>query len=306
MHSPGIRRKQSTAARRLRYAEPSGCNPALDVRPGGKSAAMRLSDDLLTRFSETGLLVLPNLFSDAEVELLRAALEPLLAQDDPANIREKGGGAVRTAMGLHLRSPVFAKLVRHPRLIEPALQILGRDLYVQQVKVNIKEAFEGEAWQWHYDFATHSQEDGVPAPLALNLHVFLDDVSEFNGPLYFIPGSHRKGPAPATLDTHSTSYPLWVVDRDTVTQLASRNGLISGTGPKGTVLIFGDVMVHASPPNLSPWSRRIFSLIVNPTDNRQTRFQRPEHKHHRDFSPIVPLADDCLSRELTRVPVEAD
>lgn len=267
---------------------------------------MRLSDDLLSRFDETGLLVLPNLFSDAEVELLRAALEPLLAQEDPANIREKGGGAVRTAMGLHLRSPVFAKLVRHPRLIEPALQILRRDLYVQQVKVNIKEAFEGEAWQWHYDFATHSQEDGVPAPLALNLHVFLDDVSEFNGPLYFIPGSHREGPAPATLDTHSTSYPLWVVDRDTVARLASRSGLISGTGPKGTVLIFGDVMVHASPPNLSPWSRRIFSLIVNPTDNRQTRFQRPEHKHHRDFSPIVPLGDDCLSRELTRVPVEAD
>jgi ectoine hydroxylase len=175
-------------------------------------AALKLTDDLLARFDEAGLLVLPKLFSDAEVELLRAALEPLLAQGDPANIREKGGGAVRTAMGLHLRSPVFAKLVRHPRLIGPALQILGRDLYFQQVKVNIKEAFEGQAWQWHYDFATHSHEDGVPAPLALNLHVFLDDVTEFNGPLYFIAGSHREGPAPATLDTHSTSYPLWVVE----------------------------------------------------------------------------------------------
>jgi ectoine hydroxylase len=201
---------------------------------------------------------------------------------------------VRTAMGLHLRSPVFARLVRHPRLIEPALQILGRDLYVQQVKVNIKEAFEGEAWQWHYDFATHSHEDGVPAPLALNLHIFLDEVSEFNGPLYFIPRSHHEGPARATLDTASTSYPLWVVDRTTVARLADRNGLVSATGPKGTVLIFGDTMVHASPPNLSPWSRRIFSLIVNPTDNRQTSFRRPDHKHHRDFSPIRLLADDCL------------
>ena len=255
---------------------------------------MRLSEDLLTRFEQTGLLVMPQLFTAREVDLLCAALEPLLADADPANIREKGAGAVRTAMGLHLRSPVFAKLVRHPRLIEPALQILRRDLYVQQVKVNIKEAFEGEAWQWHYDFATHSQEDGVPAPLALNLHIFLDDVTEFNGPLYFIPGSHRSGPAPATLDVTSTSYPLWVVDRATVARLAKQGGLISATGPKGTVLIFGDVMVHASPPNLSPWSRRIFSLIVNPTDNRQTRFQRPDYKHHRDFSPIVPLRDDCL------------
>ena len=255
---------------------------------------MRLSEDLLTRFHEKGLLLLPRLFTDAEVDRLCEALNPLLAEDVPANIREKGGGVVRTAMGLHLRSPVFASLVRHPRLVEPAMQILGRELYVQQVKVNLKDAFEGEAWQWHYDFATHSHEDGVPAPLALNLHIFLDEVTEFNGPLYFIPGSHREGPAPATLDTTSTSYPLWVVDRDTVIRLAYRNGLVSATGPKGSVLIFGDVMVHASPPNLSPWSRRIFSLILNPIDNRQTRFQRPDYKHHRDFSPVVPLADDCL------------
>ena len=255
---------------------------------------MRLREEQLARFRESGLLILPKLFSDQEVDLLCSALSPVMAQNDPANVREKNGGVVRTAMGLHQRSPVFARLVRHPRLIEPALQILGRDVYIQQVKVNIKEAFEGEAWQWHYDFATHAHEDGVPAPLALNLHIFLDDVTEFNGPLYFIPGSHREGPAPATLDTVSTSYPLWVVARDTVARLANRNGLISATGPRGTALIFGDVMVHASPPNLSPWSRRIFSLIVNPTDNRQTSFQRPEYKHHRDFSPVVPLADDCL------------
>jgi ectoine hydroxylase len=259
-----------------------------------EEVAMKLSEDQLTRFQDEGLLILAELFSDQEVELLCSALTPVLAEEDPANIREKGGGAVRTAMGLHLRSAVFAKLVRHPRLIEPALQIMGRDLYVQQVKVNIKDAFEGEAWQWHYDFATHSHEDGVPAPLALNLHVFLDDVSEFNGPLYFIRGSHREGPAQAILDTTSTSYPLWVVERATVARLANRNGLVSATGPKGTVLIFGDIMVHASPPNLSPWSRRIFSLILNPTDNRQTSFRRPDYKHHRDFTPVAPLADDCL------------
>jgi ectoine hydroxylase len=256
---------------------------------------MKLTDDLIARFRDKGLLVLPSLFSAAEVDRLCAALDLLLDERTPANIREKGGGAVRTAMGLHLRSPVFSRLVRHPRLIDPALQLLGRDVYVQQVKVNIKAAFEGEAWQWHYDFATHAQEDGVPAPLALNLHVFLDDVTEFNGPLYFIPGAHRARPPEAWLDTASTSYPLWVVDRESVARLAAEGGLVSGTGPRGTVVIFGDLMVHASPPNLSPWNRRIFSLIVNPLDNRQTLFQRPDFKHHRDFSAVVPLGDDCLA-----------
>jgi len=255
---------------------------------------MRLTDEQRADFEKHGLLILRELFSPAEVALLRAELPRLFAEDDPANIQEKASGQVRTAMGLHLRSALFDRLVRHPRLVEPAQQILGDPLYIQQVKVNVKAAFEGEVWQWHYDFATHHEEDGVPAPRALNLHVFLDDVSEFNGPLYFIPGSHKEGPAPARLDTTTTSYPLWVVDRETVSRLVAENGLVSATGPAGTGLIFGDSMVHASPSNLSPWNRAIFSLILNPVSNALTRQQRPDYKHHRDLTPVEPLADDCL------------
>lgn len=255
---------------------------------------MKLSEGQLGDFGRNGFLVLPSLFSAYEVAILRAALDAAIAQDLLANVGEKGSGEVRTAMALHLRSPVFERLVRHPRLHEPAFQLLGEEFYAQQVKVNVKAAFDGEAWQWHYDFATHHREDGVPKPLALNLHIFLDDVNEFNGPLYFIAGSHRHGPAPAELDTTSTSYPLWCVGRETVAELVSEAGLYSATGPAGTALIFGDCLVHASPPNLSPWDRRIFSLIVNPVSNRQTTMQRPDFKHHRDFTPLEPLSDDCL------------
>jgi ectoine hydroxylase len=256
---------------------------------------MRLSDEQVDRFREDGYLVLPGLFAAEEVAVLRDALPRLFAEDNPANIREKDSGAVRTAMGLHLRDPIYARLVRHPRLIGPAAQLLGDDrLYVQQVKVNVKAAFEGEAWQWHYDFATHHHEDGVPEPLALNLHVFLDDVSEFNGPLHFIRGSHKSGPQPAFLDTETTSYDLWCVERDVVARLTAAGGLFAATGPAGTGLVFGDSLVHSSPSNLSPWDRRIFSLIVNPVANAYTNDARPDWKHHRDLTPIEPLDDDCL------------
>ena len=258
---------------------------------------MRLSEDQIGRFERDGFLVLPGLFSAEEVAVLCRALEPVFAEDHPGNIREKDSGDVRTAMGLHLRSPVFARLVCHPRLIEPAMQLAGDRLYVQQVKVNVKAAFTGEAWQWHYDFATHHNEDGVPAPLALNLHVFLDDVTEFNGPLWFIPGSHRHGAPPAALDTETTSYPLWCVNRETVTELVEDGGLVSATGPAGTALIFGDCLVHGSPPNMSPWHRRIFSLILNPVANAYRRENRPAHQHHRDLTPVTALGDDCLLTE---------
>ena len=258
-----------------------------------------LGADQLAAFRSAGVIALPGLFSPEEVDAIIARLPRLFAERCPENFRERSSDVVRTAMGLHRRDPLFASLVRDPRFVAPATQILEDDeLYIQQVKVNAKEAFTGEQWQWHYDFATHHREDGVPAPLALNLHIFLDEVTEFNGPLVFIPESHRDGPAPTALDTVTTSYPLWTVAPDVVRPLAERGGLYCPKGPPGTVLIFGDTMLHCSPPNMSPWDRRIFSLILNPVRNRQTAFGRPDHQHHRDFTPIRALEQSFLAESI--------
>jgi len=251
---------------------------------------MQLTDEQLATYARDGFLVLPDLFHADEVATLNERLPRLFAERCPENFRERSSDVVRTAMGLHLRDAAFADLVRDPRFVEPAIQITGdTDLYVQQVKVNAKEAFTGEQWQWHYDFATHHHEDGVPEPLALNMHIFLDEVTEFNGPLIFIPGSHLDGPAPTSLDTVSTSYPLWTVTGDVVGPLVERGGLCAPKGSPGTVLIFGDTMVHGSPANMSPWPRRIFSLILNPVRNHQTPLRRPDHQHHRDCTAVSML-----------------
>ena len=248
---------------------------------------MRLTDEQLSTFHRDGVIALPGLFGRDEVAAMDERLAVIFAERRPDNIREKSSDVVRTAMGLHLRDQLFDDLVRDPRLVGPAEQILdGAELYVQQVKVNAKEAYTGEQWQWHYDFATHHHEDGVPEPLALNLHIFLDEVTEFNGPLVFIRGSHRDGPVETSLDTVTTSYPLWTVPNHVVGPLAEAGGLYAPKGPPGTVLIFGDTMVHGSPANMSPWARRIFSLILNPVANRQTSYGRAEHLHHRSFQPV--------------------
>jgi ectoine hydroxylase len=222
---------------------------------------MQLSAEQLDSLATQGFLLLPGLFSGAEVDALRERLPALLVDGHEGNIIERASGEVRTSMGLHLRDERFAALVRHPRLVNPALQVRAEPLYIQQVKVNVKAAFSGEVWQWHYDFATHHEEDGVAKPLALNLHVFLDEVSEFNGPLWFVPGTHTVGAHGAHLDTTTTSYPLWVVDEPTVATAVQEHGMVSATGARGTGLIFFDTLLHGSPPNMSPWDRSIFSLI---------------------------------------------
>ena len=261
---------------------------------GEGNKTVKLSEFQLEQFERDGFLILSDLFSAEEVEIIRAELPTLFEGETEANIAEKKDSAVRTIMGLHQRNAVFDRLVRHPRLVEPARQIAGPDLYIQQVKVNVKAAFEGDVWQWHYDFATHHNDDGVPKPLALNLHILLDDVSHYNGPIYFVPGSHKLGPAPTFHDPNSTSYPLWLVDREPVAELIAAGGIVPAIGKAGTGLIFGDILVHGSPSNMSPWNRAIFSLILNPVSNKQTKFARPEYKHHTEFTPVTTLADDCL------------
>jgi len=255
---------------------------------------MKLKEKQLKEIDEIGYTILPDWFSKEEVKSIRKEMITVFKEKTEANIVEKSSGEVRTAMGLHLRNKLFDDLTRHPKFFEPARQKRGDHLYIQQTKINVKAAFTGEVWQWHYDFATHSGEDGVPKPLALNLHVFLDDVTEFNGPLFFIPKSHKYGNIPSTLDIETTSYPLWTVDQETVKKLVKKNGIVSARGKAGTSLIFVDNLVHGSAQNMSPTDRAIFSVILNPCDNAQTKFARPDYKHGQDFKPIKASPINCL------------
>jgi ectoine hydroxylase len=174
------------------------------------------------------------------------------------------------------------------------MQILGGPVYMHQYKVNAKAAFDGEVWQWHQDYGTWKRDDDMPEARAMNIAVFIDEVTAANGPLMLIPQSHKSGVLEAGHDLQTTSYPLWTLDRDTVTRLANEGGIVAPTGAPGSVLMFHSNLVHASPPNISPWPRTIVYLSLCEVSNHIRRFQRPEWIAHRDFAPIEPLPDDCL------------
>ena len=108
-------------------------------------------------------------------------------------MREKGSDAVRTNFAAHLYSEPFARLARHPRMVEPVQQVFDEELYMHQFKINGKMAFDGDVWQWHQDYGTWMNDDLMPTERAMNVAIFLDEVNEFNGPLMFIPGSHKQG-----------------------------------------------------------------------------------------------------------------
>ncbi len=255
---------------------------------------MQLNQAQLKQFDEEGYLFLPSLFRPQEVAILKGEVPALFAERRQENVREKSGDVVRTNFAAHTYNPVYEALARHPRLVGPAMQMLGGTIYIHQFKINGKAAFDGDVWQWHQDYGTWAADDDMPAPRAMNLAVFLDEVSEFNGPLMFIPRSHRLGKLPAGHDISTTSYPLWTIDHATIRRLVSEGGIVAPKGQPGSALFFHCNLVHGSTSNMSPWDRLIVYISANRTDNAIRRFKRPEHIAHRDFRPIQPLADDCL------------
>jgi ectoine hydroxylase len=254
---------------------------------------MKLADEQLAAFRDEGYLFLPEVFAPEEARLLRAEADRIYALDREEVWRESSGVA-RTAFAAQTYSEPFRRLGAHPRLIGPVMQILDGPVYMHQFKVNAKAAFDGEVWQWHQDYGTWARDDLMPEPRAMNIALFLDDVSAVNGPLMFIPRSHKEGTLEAGHDLESTSYPLWTLDRATVTRLAEQGGIVAPTGPAGSVLMFHSNLVHASPSNISPWGRVIVYLSLCHVENHIRRFKRPEWIAHRDFTPIEPLPDDCL------------
>jgi len=258
---------------------------------------MKLTPKQLEDFDRDGYVFFPSLFSEREIKALSDEVPAIFRQQRPENVREKGSESVRTNFAAHMYNPVFARLARHPRMIEPVMQLFGEGVYMHQFKINGKVAFDGDVWQWHQDYGTWKNDDAMPEARSMNVAIFLNEVNEFNGPLMFIPGSHKLGVVEADHDTTTTSYPLWTINHDSIRKLVDRGGLVAPKGPAGSMLMFHGCLVHASTSNLSPWDRWNVYLSLCAVSNHIRRFSRPGYIAHRDFTPIQALPDDCLLRD---------
>ena len=258
---------------------------------------MKLTQAQLDQFDRDGYLFFPSHFTPEEIKTLTDEVPNLYAQDRAENIREKGKTAVRTNFAAHMYSEPFARLARHPRMVKPVEQLFDEKLYMHQFKVNGKMAFDGDIWQWHQDYGTWLNDDAMPDARAMNVAIFLDEVNEFNGPLMFIPGSHKMGALEAGHDTSTTSYPLWTISNDNIRTLVDKGGIVAPKGPAGSMIMFHGCLVHASSPNLSPWNRVAVYLSLCAVSNHIRRFKRPGYIAHRQFDAIDCLPDDCLVKD---------
>ncbi|MBV9496287.1 MAG: phytanoyl-CoA dioxygenase family protein [Acidobacteria bacterium] len=248
---------------------------------------MRLTDRQCNALREDGFLLLPSLFTPAEVELLRGAAESLVTTKGEHVIAEDDSPHVKMVFGAHFDHDLFARLVRHPALLHPVEQALGESAHVFQSRLNVKTAFAGGGWPWHQDFNQWYRQDGMRTPRAAIVGVFLDDVNPCNGPLMMIPRSHKRG---HILVPDNMDIPL-----DVVTAAANEHGIVPLMGSAGSAILFDSLVIHGSAPNVSPWQRRIFYLNYVAASCSDLQPLRAKHHCDVDVRPLTALPDDCLS-----------
>ncbi len=259
---------------------------------------MKLSADNIKQFNEQGYLFFPELFDKNEISKLQNELPSILSRNGPEIVREKDDAkAARLAFGVHAYSELFARLVVHPRMLNPVKQLLNEDVYLHQSRLNPKYGFgSGASWDWHQDYPPFKYIDGMPEPKCIMATVFIDECSAVTSPLLVIPGSHKYGLFESKLheDAKGKGYALHHIDHALLKQLANESTIKPLIGPAGSVAFVLCTVVHGSANNVSPWRRAIFYMNYNAVSNACTETTRPWFQNNRDFTPLNSIDDDCL------------
>jgi len=142
---------------------------------------------ITTAYAENGYSFPHDVLSETEAAALVADLEAAEAgcKDDRARL-----SLLRSYPAQLL--PSYSGLIRHPRLIEAASQIIGPDLLVWSCGFFIKEAGSKSFVSWHQDlnYWGLDGEDEVTAWVALT------PATIETGCMRFVPGSHLKKDVP--------------------------------------------------------------------------------------------------------------
>lgn len=225
---------------------------------------MKLSDDEKRAFQEGGFVVRRGVFRDDEVTAARAALERLYATAQTLRATGDHDGAffalgvppegpivVQRVVWAGGSEPVLLRLSEDARLVEPALDLLGTPRCEQLLcQAHYKMPNDGVAFDWHQDIQHRDKGGGTWTDVTgrgsyVQTILLVDDMTEENGPLEFLPRD-----AVALDETGRL-----LKENGSVRVDASR--AVSVTGRAGDVLVFGPYAVHGSMPNESAKPRRV-------------------------------------------------
>jgi ectoine hydroxylase len=236
---------------------------------------MRLSLRQQQAFFDTGWIVLPSVFTATEMARAQAAFERL--GERAQRLREtqsyagsyfvlqapeQGEVVIQRVVWAGGCEPDLLELSADPRLVQPALQLLGSDRCEQLLcQAHFKMPGDGVSFDWHQDIQHRDKGPGTWRDINgrgsyVQTITLIDDMTEDNGPLQFIPRSAVRGDAEGRIFGSHYDYGAPMQD-DSVAPDIDVSAAVTITGESGSVLLFGPYAVHGSTANTSTQSRRV-------------------------------------------------
>lgn len=217
-----------------------------------------LSDSQLARYRRDGFLFPIPLLTAAEATRLRRQLEAAEAGDDS---RDPGA---YTRQKPHLLFTWCNDLVRHPKALAIAEDVLGHDLMVWQSSFFCKSPGDTAFVSWHQDvlYWNLQPDDGV-----VTLWISLTESTRENGCMRMVPGTHRNPPLPHS-DTEDEDNML--TRGQTAHTDFSDDDIVDLVLAPGEACIFHQGVLHCSEPNRSDARRIGYTIRYLSPEARQT------------------------------------
>lgn len=233
-----------------------------------------LSPEQIERFRQDGYLMVENAVTANQLQAMRDMIagwvEESRAHDRPFG-PETIDGRPRFDMGTEHRPdhpalrrinnpsdlyPAFTDVMTDAPVVDMVADLIGPDVKFHHCKINLKLPGSRTEVHYHQDFmfTPHTNDDIVTAL------IMLDDVTEENGCLTVIPGSHR-GPL----------YSLFEGDRfvgriDEETDRELQPHRVAVTGAAGSVCLMHTRLAHGSEPNRGDRSRGLYICVYTAAD----------------------------------------
>ena len=153
-------------------------------------------------------------------------------------------------------SDAYYRAMAESRMTDMVADLIGPNIKLHHTKINSKLPGAATEVKWHQDFlfTPHTNSDVITALL------MVDDVTNDNGPLEVLPGSHR-GPL----------YPIWqqgvftgAIADDVARDMQRKS--VKCVGPAGSVCLMHTRLAHGSAPNLSPNPRTLLICVYSAGD----------------------------------------
>lgn len=156
-----------------------------------------LTQEQINDYHNNGFLTVENVLSDDEVQRLRQVTDEFvdksraITENDAIFDLEPNHTADNPRLR-RLKNPIehhdfYNQILNHDAILEIVQQLIGKGLRTNGNKLNMKPPSHGSAVEWHQDWAfyPHTNDDLLAVGIAI------DDMTEENGCMLMVPGSHK-------------------------------------------------------------------------------------------------------------------